>query len=109
MKKNFYYLNLVLGIMSSVMVFTACGSFEKDDRKEDNTTSNPDPGPGCGASDGQNIIIEQFEKMLAEQANRILVLSSEIDNVSYTIYQDPNDNKVYIKNVHTALLSIKNR
>ena len=102
MKKNFYYQSFVLGIMLSVMVFTACGSFEKDDRKEDNTTSNPDPGPGCGASDGQNIIIEQFEKMLAEQANRILVLSSEIDNVSYTIYQDPNDNKVYIKNVHTG-------
>ena len=102
MKTKFYF-RVIIGLMCGFFMLTACGGFEKDDRKED-TNSNPDNISVCDVGSASSATVEEMELKVAEQANQIAALSSEIDNVSYTIYLDPNEGKLYLKNDKTGAL-----
>ena len=76
-------------LLSTSLLLGSCGDCES--------------GPGCGDGSGaSSATIEEIKQKLNEQADKISALTSEVEGVPYTIYQDPNDGKIYLMNPKTG-------
>ena len=73
-------------LLSTSLLLGSCGDCES--------------GPGCGDGSGaSSATIEEIKQKLNEQANDLAALSSEVEAVPYTIYQDA-DGRIWLGNMN---------
>lgn len=71
-------------LLSTSLLLGSCGDCES--------------GPGCdGGSGASSATVEELKQKVAEQADQLSALSSEVANVPYTIYQDADGN-IWLEN-----------
>ena len=74
-------------LLSTSLLLGSCGDCES--------------GPGCDGSGASSATVEELKQKVAEQANQLAALSSEVDNVPYTITQDADGN-IWLENLKTG-------
>ena len=72
-------------LLSTSLLLGSCGDCES--------------GPGCDGSGASSATVEELKQKVNEQANQIAALSSEVEAVPYTIYQDA-DGKIWLGNMN---------
>ena len=72
-------------LLSTSLLLGSCGDCES--------------GPGCDGSGASSATVEELKQKVNEQANQIAALSSEVEAVPYTIYQDA-DGRIWLGNIN---------
>ena len=70
-------------LLSTSLLLGSCGECES--------------GPGCDGSGASSATVEELKQKVAEQADQLAALSSEVANVPYTISQDA-DGRIWLEN-----------
>ena len=74
-------------LLSTGLLLGSCGDCES--------------GPACDGGSASSATVEELKQKVAEQANQLAALSSEVDNVPYTITQDA-DGYIWLENLKTG-------
>ena len=74
-------------LLSTGLLLGSCGDCES--------------GPACDGGSASSATVEELKQKVAEQANQLAALSSEVDNVPYTITQDADGN-IWLENLKTG-------